>query len=325
MLLRTAIEHAGAERGVLIMAQGSELRIKAEASTEAGAVTIGLRDTPISGDVLPESILHYTARTQESVILDDALARGAFSEDEYVRRQRARSILCLPLVKQGKLIAVLYLDNNLAAGVFTPARIAVLKVLASEAAMSLENSRLYRELQEREARIRRLVDANIVGIFIWDFDGNIHEANDAFLHIVGYEREDIVSRRLSWRTLTPGEWLERDDQRWIPELKMRGSLAPFEKEYLRKDGSRVPVLLGAATFDEGEHQWCRLRARFDRAQGGGTGAARKRGAMESRLREQPHHVLHDRSGRHDRFRESLWRPASRIHGGGVGGPFRWRS
>ncbi len=254
MLLRTAIEHAGAERGVLIVAQGRELRIKAEASTEAGAVTIGLRDARISGDVLPESVLQYTARTQESVILDDASVRGAFSEDEYIRRKHARSILCLPLVKQGKLIAVLYFENNLTAGVFTPTRTTVLKVLASEAAMSLENSRLYRELQEREARIRRLVDANIVGIFIWDFDGNIHEANDAFLHIVGYERKDIVSRRLSWRALTPSQWLERDDQQWIPELKRRGSLAPFEKEYLRKDGSRVSVMLGVATFDNSENQ-----------------------------------------------------------------------
>ena len=254
MLLRTAIEHAGAERGVLILVQGSELRIKAEASTEAGAVTIAFRDAAISGDVLPESVIQYTARIQESVILDDASAQGAFSEDEYIRRKHARSILCLPLVKQGKLIAVLYFENNLSAGVFTPARTTVLKVLASEAAMSLENSRLYRELREREARIRRLVDSNIVGIFIWDFDGHIHEANDAFLGMVGYEREDIVSGRLSWRALTPGEWLERDDQLLIPELKMHGSLAPFEKEYLRKDGSRVPVLLGAATFDGSENQ-----------------------------------------------------------------------
>jgi len=239
---------------VLILVQGAELCIKAEASTEAGAVSVALRDTAISGDALPESVIQYTARIQESVILDDASAQGAFSEDEYIRRKHARSILCLPLVKQGKLIAVLYFENNLTAGVFTPAKTTVLKVLASDAAMSLENSRLYRELREREARIRRLVDSNIVGIFIWDFDGHINEANEAFLGMVGYEREDVVSGRLSWRALTPGEWLERDDQLLIPELKMRGSLAPFEKEYLRKDGSRVPVLLGAATFDGSENQ-----------------------------------------------------------------------
>ena len=78
----------------------------------------------------------------------------------------ARSILCLPLINQAKLIGVLYLENNLTPDVFTPDRIAVLKVLASQAAISLENSRLYRDLADREGKIRRLVDANIIGIII---------------------------------------------------------------------------------------------------------------------------------------------------------------
>ena len=106
------------------------------------------------------------ARAQETVILDDASTSDRFSTDVYIRRAHARSILCLPLMKQGRLVAVLYLENHLAPGVFTPARIAVLQVLAPQAAMSLENSRLYRELELREAKIRRLVDANIVGVAI---------------------------------------------------------------------------------------------------------------------------------------------------------------
>ena len=111
-----------------------------------------------------------------------------------------------------------------------------------------------RELVEREARIRRLMDANIVGIFIWDFEGRILEANDAFLCIVGYKREDLASGRLRWTDLTPQEWLDRDQRQWVPELKRTGSLQPFEKEYFRKDGSRVPVLIGAATFEENNNQ-----------------------------------------------------------------------
>ena len=197
-LLRTAIEHAGAERGLLILPRGSELRIQAEATTGGSSVTIELRDAPISSAELPEPVIQYAARTQESVILDDASARGSFSDDEYIRREHARSILCLPLVKQGRLIAVLYLENNLAANVFTPARIAVLNVLASAAAISLENSRLYRELQEREAKIRRLVDANIVGVLISNIEGPILEANDAFLQMVRYTHDDVTSGRLRW-------------------------------------------------------------------------------------------------------------------------------
>src|SRR6202022_495133 len=110
-------------------------------------------------------------------------AQNPFSADEYICQKHARSVLCLPLVKQSKLIGALYLENNLASHVFTPARISVLALLTSQAAISLENARLYNDLGEREARIRRLVDANIIGIMIWAVEGRILEANEAFLHM----------------------------------------------------------------------------------------------------------------------------------------------
>jgi PAS domain S-box-containing protein len=127
------------------------------------------------------------------------------------------------------------------------------KLRASEEQLA-ETGRLYRELQNREAKIRGLVDANIVGIFIWDLGGQILEANDAFLRIVGYEREDLVSGRLRWTDLTPPEWLDLDERQWVPELKMSGSLQPFEKQYFRKDGSRVPVFIGVTSFEETGNQ-----------------------------------------------------------------------
>ena len=154
----------------------------------------------------------------------------------------------MPLVKQSKLIGVLYLENNLASHVFTPARISLLELLASQAAISLENARLFNDLQEREAKIRRLVDSNIVGIVFWDVDGRIIDANQAFLDMVGYAREDLVSGRLRWTKLSPAEWRDADDQ-IIAELKTLGTLQPREKEYFRKDGSRVPVLVARALFE----------------------------------------------------------------------------
>jgi PAS domain S-box-containing protein len=193
-------------------------------------------------------VLHYVIRTRESVILDDASAQNPFSADEYICRKHARSILCLPLVKQSKLIGVLYLENDLASHLFTPARISVLELLASQAAISLENARLYNDLGEREARIRRLVDSNIVGIVFWDLQGRITDANQAFLDMVGYAREDVVSDRLRWTELTPAEWREADEQ-IIAELKAVGTLQPREKEYFRKDGSRVPILVARALFE----------------------------------------------------------------------------
>ena len=112
---------------------------------------------------------------------------------------------------------------------------------------------LHRELEEREAKIRRLVDANIVGIFIWGLEGQILEANEAFLRMLGYDREDLASGRLHRTGLTPPEWRARTD-RAVSEIEMTGTIQPFEKEYLRKDGSRLPVLLGAASFDETANQ-----------------------------------------------------------------------
>jgi PAS domain S-box-containing protein len=197
---------------------------------------------------LSESVLHYVARTRETVILDDALAQNPFSADEYLGQKHVRSILCLPLVKQSKLIGVLYLENNLASQVFTAARISVLEVLASQAAISLENAHLYNDLGEREAKIRRLVDSNIIGVVIWDVQGRIIDANQAFLDMVGHGREDLVSGRLRWTELTPAEWRDADEQA-IAELKAVGTLRPREKEYLRKDGSRVPVLVARALFE----------------------------------------------------------------------------
>jgi PAS domain S-box-containing protein len=251
-LMRIAVEHAGAERGLLILFSGNEPRIAAEATTGRGLVGVTLRGAALSPAELPESVLHYVSRTRESVILDDAFAQNPFSADRYISQKLARSILCLPLVKQAKLAGVLYLENNLASHVFTPARISVLELLASQAAISLENARLYHDLQEREARIHRLVDANIIGIMTWAVDGRIIEANQAFLDMLGYDRKDLISGQLQRTELTPAEWQHSDNEA-LAKLKATGTVQPREKEYFRKDGSRVPVLVGAATL-EGEQE-----------------------------------------------------------------------
>src|SRR5271166_2064413 len=252
-LMRTAIEHAGAERGLLILPRGVEHRIEAEATTSGDTIIVRLREAATAEAAVPESIVHYVVRTQESVILDDASAQNPFSADTYIPRHHARSILCLPLINQAKLIGLLYLENNLTPHVFTPTRMAVLKLLASQAAISLENTRLYRDLKEREAKIRRLVDANIMGIYIWNLEGEIIEANEAFLHMVQYSREDFVSGRVRWTDLTPAEWRDRDE-RAVAEIKATRTFRPFQKEYFRKDGSRVPVMIGGAMFEGSKNE-----------------------------------------------------------------------
>ena len=277
-LMRTAIEQAGAERGLLILARGAEQRIEAEATTSGDTVVVRLCDEAVAGAALPESVLHYVLRTREGVILDDAAAENDFSADPYIRQHGARSILCLPLLNQAKLIGVLYLENNLAPRVFAPARIAVLKLLASQAAVALENTRLYRDLAEREAKIRRLVEANIIGIFIFALDGRIIEANDAFLQMVGYDREDLVSGRIRWTDLTPPEWRDRD-ARAVAEVKLTGSRAAL-REGVYPQGRQPRARADRRGDVRGRwRRGCRLRARSDRAQAGGSRSARERAAL----------------------------------------------
>ena len=122
------------------------------------------------------------------------------------------------------------------------------KLRATEEGLA-ETSRLYRELQNREAKIHCLVEANVVGIVMWNLEGAITGANDAFLRMVQYDREDLASGRVRWADLTSAEWRDRDE-RAIAELKARGVFQPYEKEYLRKDGSSVPIVLGGAFFED---------------------------------------------------------------------------
>jgi PAS domain S-box-containing protein len=111
------------------------------------------------------------------------------------------------------------------------------------------------QLEERNAKIQRLIDIDIVGMFIWNEHDVIVESNSEFLRIVGYDADELITKRIRWIDLTPSEWLDLEVQEWIPELSRTGLLRPVEKEFYRKDGSRASVLFGAATLqgsgDEG--------------------------------------------------------------------------
>jgi PAS domain S-box-containing protein len=252
-LMKIALENAGADRGLLILPSGNEYLIRAEARAAGARIEVTLQQAPMTADACPESLVRYVIRTRESVILDDAAKPGLFVGDGYLRDRRSKSMLCLPLLKQGELTGILLLENALTSHAFTPARIAVLELLASQAAISLENTRLYGDLQERESKVRRLVDSNIIGICICNLDGLIVEAHEAMLHIVGYGRDDVTSGRLHWTALSAPEWAGAD-ARARAEMASTGTCKPYEKSLLRKDNSRVPVFLGGATVGEPRRQ-----------------------------------------------------------------------
>ena len=145
-----ALQNAGADRGLLILPHQNDYRIEAEARTDGEQIV--LHYGAAAGPAVPETIIRYVMRTQESVILDDASKPNLFSEDPYFGLRRQRSILCLPLVRQGTLVGLLYLENALASHVFTPDRARLLELLAAQAAISLENTRLYGDLRKGRRR-----------------------------------------------------------------------------------------------------------------------------------------------------------------------------
>lgn len=158
-LMSIVLEHAGARRAVLILPHAEQLCIEAEASAvrEGSTVQVGRRAG--SSEAVPLAMLHHSLRTHEAVLVDDASIDNPFAADEYFIGRRARSVLCLPLVKQTRLIGALYLENELAPGVFTPSRMAVLKLLASQAAISIENASLEKIealLEEKEALLHEV-------------------------------------------------------------------------------------------------------------------------------------------------------------------------
>lgn len=202
-LMASAVEHAGADRGLLILPRDGEYQIEAEATTSGDNLSVALKQAGVTASDLPKSVFHYVLRTKESVLLHDASSQNPFSADVYIRDHRSRSVLCLPILKQTRLIGVLYLENNLTIAAFTPARMAVLTLLASQAAISIENANLYGELAEREARIREserslrsAVDGipGLVGVLAPN--GDVQTVNRQILEYCGQSLEELKN----WRT-----------------------------------------------------------------------------------------------------------------------------
>ena len=230
-VMRKAMEHAGAERGLLILPHENQLQVKAEATTGGDSVAVRMLDEPISSAAVPESVLRYVQRTQEQVIIDDASDSNSFSTDEYLREKCTRSVACLPLLKQGELVALLYLENKLASNVFTPARLKILEVLASQAAISLENSRLYHEIQRAEEAVRRsekqlrdVIETMPAMAFTVLADGSTEFVNRRFTEYTGLKAEEVDSQR---RNLIHPEDFAGYLNQWKASL---ASGEPFEKE-----------------------------------------------------------------------------------------------
>ena len=249
-LMRAAVEYAGAERGLLVLARREECWIEAEAITRAGTVSVSLRNTRITATDLPESVLLHTIRTKDAVLLLDAADVEVFAADEYVRARHPKSILCLPLFKQTGLIGVMYLENNLSSGALTPPRVAVIKLLAMEAAISLENVHLASELEEQDTKTRRIIDSALDAVLSIDAGGKITEWNAQAETMFGWRRDEVIERTLS-ELILPLQYRDAHNKGLLHFLRTgEGPLLNrrIEITALRRDGTEFPVEVSIAPY-----------------------------------------------------------------------------
>lgn len=243
------IENAGAVRGVLILERDGRLFIEAEGTAEGGDAVVLQSVNTEGNDSLPGSVIKYVARTHEHVVLDDAADSGLFTHDPYIARCAAKSILCTPIVNQGRLTGILYLENNLAAGVFTRERLEVLELLSSQIAISIENARLYehltREVAERkqaEAALREerdfssgIVNETPTVICGLQPDGTMNFVNHAGEALTGYSAEELIGKNC-WEIIFPREERRQVDQ--LLQNLAKGEVCDYELTLTRKDGTK---------------------------------------------------------------------------------------
>ncbi|HEY9601428.1 MAG TPA: AAA family ATPase [Allocoleopsis sp.] len=174
-LMKILLESSGAQTGSLILESLGELRVEASGDANSKQVRV-LQSTPIE-TCLPASIIYYVARTQEGLIESDVAREGRFTQDAYIKTHQPKSILCAPLLNQGQLIGIVYLENNLADGVFTPDRLEVIQLLSTQAAIALTNARLYTQVQSTQNRLNKFLNALPLGISVHDAKGQLVYAN----------------------------------------------------------------------------------------------------------------------------------------------------
>lgn len=236
-LMQLMLEQAGAQRAGLLRVQGEELLLDAEAEVERGVWL--LPSVPVSrhAERYPLAMLRQARRERQRVLLDDASRPSPFSEDAYIARHLPRSVLCLPVLRQSKLVGLLYLENNLVTGAFTPERLVVLELLASQAAISLENARLYTGLRQENAerqqaeqalrasqqQLQAIIDNSAAAISVKDLQGRILLANQLFRHSRGATGGQLLGRTEA--ELLPAEVAERVQE--------------YDRTVLREDSPRV--------------------------------------------------------------------------------------
>ncbi|HEY9302029.1 MAG TPA: AAA family ATPase, partial [Phormidium sp.] len=253
-LMKILMESAGAQRGYLILPTQGKLLIEAAGTINSQQVTV-LQSIPVEHcQELSSAIVNYVSRTQESVVLDEAFREGQFTNDPYIRKNQTKSILCVPLINQSQIVSIVYLENNLTAGAFTPERVELLKVLSGQAAISLQNSKLYTEVRENENRLTQFLEAIPVGVSVLDALGKPYYSNRVAMQLLGKEViPKVTSEQIPevYQIYKAGTEQEYPSAQLPSMLALRGESATADDMEIHQGNKIIPIeVWGTPIYDE---------------------------------------------------------------------------
>ena len=241
-LMQIVIENAGAQRGLLILEKEGKLVIEAEGTVGDNDIKIHKSIPVESVDIIASSVINYVKRKIDNIVINDAMGSSMFKTDPYVIKNHPRSILCAPIVKQTKLVGILYLENNLTTNAFSKERLEVLKLICVQAAISLENARLYNEISSREKEIRHITESNLDAIFAFVKSGELLYVSPSINQITGYKPDEVIG--YSFTKFVPEYELPRC---WdiLENIFLGNKVQSFETILKHKNGNLIPIEISA--------------------------------------------------------------------------------
>ncbi len=251
-LLRLALEHAGAQKACMLLRTEGRLQLEAIAGVDGGATRRVSPPEPleVSQDV-PVSVVQFVTRTNKTLVLSDATQEDVFTQDDYIKRTQPLSVLCLPIIHRGEVTGVLYVEHRWLTGVFTAQRVEVLALLASQAAISIENARLYADLQAARDEYRTLYDSAIEGLFRIDGEGQLLSANPTLAKLLGFEHtQDLLTE---YRDLIHRVFLKTEQaQQFLSALEEKNQVTGFEAQGMTSSGRIFWMALTAGITKDAE-------------------------------------------------------------------------
>ncbi|MEJ2610821.1 MAG: AAA family ATPase [Candidatus Thiodiazotropha sp.] len=245
--IRMVIENAGAQRGFLLLETDEKWILAAKGETGKTEITISQSLGIDESDAVSLSVIRFVIRTKQRIVLNDAANQGEFTNDSYIRREKTKSLLCTPLSSRGKLIGILYLENNLTTHSFTAERIQLLEMLLTQVAISLENARIYEILRKSQEKYRRIFETTSEGIWEQNEDFKTIYVNERMADMMGYRVKDIEGRPVT-------DFMFKEDisdYLLKTENRRKGDAEVDECRFIKQDGTTLWTLLSVTPVIDG--------------------------------------------------------------------------